>query len=73
MNFTRILPSLLLALALGCASAQDVPEADTPSITPEAALLDMKSAAQRRDSARLQALLTGQQKALDDAADLFDE
>ncbi|MBQ6655951.1 MAG: lytic transglycosylase domain-containing protein [Ottowia sp.] len=57
MNFTRILPSLLLALALGCASAQDVPEADTPSITPEAALLDMKSAAQRRDSARLQALL----------------
>ncbi len=64
MNFSRILSplcALLLALA-GChAAAQETPfqaaPAATAAITPEAALLEMKNAARRKDAARIHALL----------------
>ncbi|MBR6976573.1 MAG: lytic transglycosylase domain-containing protein, partial [Ottowia sp.] len=60
MNFSRIVPPLLLALALGCASAQSLP-ADgaeaAPALTPDAALLAIRDAARRRDMDTVQSLM----------------
>lgn len=59
MNFSRILPSLLLALALGSASAQDAADAPTatPSMTPDMALLAIRDAARQRNTDSIASLM----------------